>query len=572
MNGHTRQWRIVLAVVLSCLVAAGALLRGLGLQTLAGAARPGAAAPRAGWVASRLRGTVGTPLALLLFGGLAAATLGVHAQEPVQTLSLNDWFTSVTFQNRDALTPATVSIAAYAGGGATSPPITPEQVVSIDPGANAIFLPGLNDAEGFIDLTLPASFLGGFSVSASQSVVAVTQIGNNSVGSFGNASGGAIGQYRSPTTFATELVYPVVKNGLGNKLTFFSIQAVQGDVVYLATIVANDSTVYTKTGSIDQHRTALLFPGTFSRGGLPGTNCGATSDPTFLDTSPCIGALTVVRIGGTGELVGAMIETRIDTALQNVAQAATLFPDSAGATTIYCPVVKHGAGANQNTSGVTIQNLGPDQVTVQMQTVLQVGGTSTATLTIPAAAARTLFATTLGFDAGPQQFGAAMLSVTAGTGPIIAAVNEANMQEPLHRQKQVAYTCFSAADASDNLAFPLVKERYGHPPAATSINLQNVGSSLTTLTVVYACGEAGQWTIPNIELAAGTGRTLFLTSSSPVNGTSVPTNAKCAVTVDAVPAESQIIGYAQDTSDLGFLSDGVVSHLDLRNYEGFTRP
>lgn len=525
-----------------------------------------------------MRKHVHSALALLLIVGMATATMMVSAQEPAQDQStLNDWFTSVTFQNITTTTNnANVTIEAYAGEGSSAPVVTPESAVTIAPGGNVVFLPGLTDREGFINMTLPGGFIGGLYATSNEPIVAVSQVGNNQVGSVGNPGGAAIGQYRGSSATDTSISYPAVKNGLGNKVTVFSIQAAEGDITYEATITGNDGTTYTKTGNVSQNRTALLFPRTFSSASNtimpPDTdttnNCGFdANNANWLDTSPCLGSLTVRRTGGTGTLVGAVIETRSDVAIQNVGQAATMFTSGAGANTIYCPVVKHESGSNQNTSGVTVQNLGDDQVTVQMQTVLSGGGTGSASLDIPAGASRTFFASTLGFTAGTTQFGAATINVTSGTGPIIAAVNESNVTvATLPNQKQVTYTCFSASEASNQLAFPLVKEVFGSPAAATSINLQNIGTSNASVNVSYVC-DTGTVTFEGISIAGGAGNTLFVTSGSPVGGVSVPSNSNCAVTASAT-AGTQLIGFAQDTSDLGFIG-GSNSTLDLRNYESF---
>lgn len=510
-------------------------------------------------------------LALVLIVGMALASMMARAQEPAQDeTTLNDWFTSVTFQNVTTTTNnATLTIEAYAGEGSTAAPVTPDAPVTIAPGANNVFLPGLTDREGFINMTLPEDFVGGIRVASNEPIVAISQVGNNLVGSVGNAAGGAIGQYRGSSTPDTTISYPAAKNGLGSKLTVFSIQATDGEVGYLATILSNSGETYTKTGSIAANRTALLFPATFSRGGLPGTDCGfSETNPNWIDTSPCIGSLTIQRTSGSGSLVGTVIETRSDIAIQNVGQAASLFTSSAGATTVYCPVVKYESGSERNTSGVTIQNLGPGDVTVQMTTALIDGGTATASISIPENAARTLFGATLGFDPGVRQFGAATLRVTEGTGNIIAAVNESNVTvATLPNQKQVTYTCFSAADAGETVAFPLVKERFGDPQAATSINLQNIASTggEVAITVAYIC-DTGNVDIP-VSIGPGAGTTLFLTSGQPINGEQVPLNSNCAATATA-PTGSQIIGYTQDTSDLSFVG-GSDSILDIRNYEGF---
>jgi hypothetical protein len=506
-----------------------------------------------------IRSAVAMTLAFGLVIGTIMMSYGVsHAQDPDP---LSNWFTSVTFQNvTETTNDANVDIQAY---GATGDAIQPNTPVVIAPGANSVFLPGLADPPAFVDMTLPDGFQGGIVALSDEPIVAISQVGNNQVGDNGIATGGAIAQYRGTGLTDTSIFYPIVKNGFGSKLTVFSVQAADGPVDYEATITAYDGTTHTKTGSIEANRTELLLPSTFTPP-LPSDNCGDD-----LNTTPCLGSLTVNRTGGTGELVGAVVETRSDIAVQNVGQSGTMFTPGEGANTVFCPVVKYESGANQNTSGVVVQNLGPDQVEVEISTALNAGGTGSASVQIPSGASRTFFGDTIGFASG--SFGASTISVTSGTGPIVASVNESNVTvASLDNQKQVTYTCFNAGGATNAAAFPLVKERFGGVPAATSINLQNITEGNTAdaeVEVQYVC-DTGSVTIP-VTIPQNGGETLFLTSGSPVGGQSVPSNSNCAVT--ATTADGfQIIGLSQDTSDLAF-AGGSNSILDLRNYEGFNQ-
>jgi hypothetical protein len=503
-----------------------------------------------------LRSAVVLSLVLTLVIGTLMASGIVSAQ--TSPLS-NGWFTSVTFQNvTTENNDANVTIEAY---GSTGAAVTPDSPVVIAPGGNSVFLPGITDRDGFVNMTLPEGFQGGLVATSVEPIVAISQVGNNQVGENGVVGGAAIGQYRGTGLTDTSIFYPAVKNGLGNKVTVFSIQAAGGDVEYSATITANDGTTHTKTGSIEQNRTNLLLPETFTPA-MAGDNCGDD-----INVSPCLGSLTVEVTGGSGSLVGAVIETRSDTALQNVGQAATMFTPQEGANTLFCPVVKYESGANQNTSGVVVQNLGNDEATVDLSTILNGGGTGSSSLTIPPGASRTFFGPNIGFDSG--SFGAATVNVTSGTGPIVASINESNVTvASLDNQKQVTYTCFNANQASNTVAFPLVKERFGAPEAATSVNLQNISSdNSASVTVSYVC-DTGSADI-SVDIDPNAGETIFLSSGSPVNGSSAPANGNCAVTATA-PAGSQIIGLSQDTSDLAFVG-GANSILDLRNYEGFNQ-
>jgi hypothetical protein len=490
---------------------------------------------------------------MLLFGVVA----GVGAQG----LPGQGWFTSVTIQNVGA-GAASVTLQAFPQGNGAAVSSSP---ATIQKDKSMIFLPG-SSGGNFITMNLPAGFSGSMVASASDNVVAIAQLGNNQVGSLGTPGGLASSQYRGSSAGDSIIQFPTVKNNFGNKITVYSVQAT-GDVGYTATIKDNAGGTHTKTGTIGANRSVFLRPDSGFTPAMASSNCG--TDP---NTSPCLGSLSVAVTSGTGQLVGAVVETQLVASPQTVAQATSLFTSTDASNTVYCPVIKHGfpTGGNRH-SGVVVQNVGTASVIVKLsvQTDATVGANKNQTynqnLTIPAGASRTFLGTAGTMGGMPaNNFGAGTLTTinangTPNTaGKIIAAVNESNFAGP-NNLKATTYACFSAASATRKAAFPLVKENFGGSSA--SVTVQNVGTAATTVSLTYACNDAAGAARPTKVLTSGSlavGKSQVFFLSPDITDASL-----CAVTAQGAAAADKIIGFAQETSDY---AGGL---LDTKNYEGF---
>jgi hypothetical protein len=491
---------------------------------------------------------------LLLFGVVA----GAAAQTGIDGAG---WFTSVTIQNVGA-GAASVTLQAFPQGTGAAVSSSP---ATIQKDKSMTFLPGVT-GPSFITMNLPSGFSGSMVASASDNVVAIAQLGNNQVGALGTPGGLASSQYRGSSAGDAIVTFPTVKQHFGNKLTIFSIQAT-GDVGYSAVIKDNAGGTHTKTGNIGANRSVFLRPDTGFTPAMAGTNCG--TDP---NTSPCLGSLTVTVTSGSGQLVGAVVETQTDKSPQTVAQATSLFTTADASSTIFCPIVKHGFNtAQKRHSGITVQNVGATSVVVQLkvQTDAALGAnpnqTYTQNLTIPAGASRTFLGTTGTMGGMPaNNVGAGTLTTinangTPNTaGKIIAAVNESNFQGPA-ALKATTNSCFNGAGATQRVAFPQVKENFGN--SSTSVTVQNVGAAATTVSLTYACNNSSGAALPTKtlstgSLASGKSKVFFLDAT-------ITDNSLCAVTAQATAPTDKIIGLAQETSDYA------AGPLDTKNYEGF---
>lgn len=472
------------------------------------------------------------------------------------------WFTSVTIQNVGAGN-ANVTLQAFPQGNGAAVSSNPTTIAK---DKSKTFLPGTT-GDAFISMDLPSGFSGSMVASASDNVVAIAQLGNNPVGSLGTQGGLASSQYRGSSAGDTTISYPQVKNFFGNKLTVFSVQAT-GDVQYSAVIKDNAGGTHTKTGSIAANRSIFLRPDDGFTPAMAKANCGA--DP---NTSPCLGSLTVTVTGGSGQLVGAVVETQTDVVPQKVAQATSLFTTADASNTVFCPIVKNGFSTAQNRhSGVTVQNVGTTQVTVRLrvQTDASLGAnpnqTYTQDLVIPAGASRTFLGTTGTMGGMPaNNVGAGTLTTINANGSlnangrIIASVNESNFAGP-GALKATTNSCFTAAGATRRVAFPQVKENFSNSSA--SVTVQNVGTAATTVSLVYACtvpstgAAVPNKTLTSASLPVGKSQVFFLSPD-------IQDGTLCAVTATAANASDKIIGLAQETSDYAG------GPLDTKNYEGF---
>jgi hypothetical protein len=493
---------------------------------------------------------------MLLFGVVAIAS--------AQGIPGNAWYTSVTIQNV-GVGDASVTLQAFPQGTGAAVSSNP---VTIPKNKNKVFLPGTTGAN-FIPMNLPSGFSGSMVVSASDNVVAIAQLGNNVVGSNGTPGGLAAGQYRGSSVGDSKITYPSVKNSFGNKLTIFSVQAT-GDVGYTATIKDNAGGTHTKTGTIGANRSVFLRPDTGFTPAMAGTNCG-----TQPNTSPCLGSLSVQVTSGTGQLVGAEVETQTNVSPQTVAQATSMFTTADASNTAFCTAIKYGFDARQNRhSGVAVQNVGTAAVKVRLtvKTDSTLGANPNQTYTqdidIPVGASRTFIGTTntLG-GMPPNNLGAGTLTTINANGTlntngrIIAAVNEANFAGPA-ALKATTYACSSAGSATRNIAFPLVKENFSGSSGA--VNVQNVGSNPTVVTLTYTCSARNGTALPTktlttASLPTGKSQVFFLRSE-------IVDDSLCAVTAQAAAQADKIIGISQESSDY---SGGT---LDTKNFEGFNLP
>lgn len=481
----------------------------------------------------------------------AVMLLTVGAVASAQTLPGTGWYTTATFQNVGGTT-GTVSLQVLPQEGASGSASTAS--FSLDAGANKVFLPGGASANGTVDVSpaLTSNFAGSMVVSSDQPVVAIGQVGNNPLAGLGITGGNASAMYNGSDAVATTLIGPLVKNKFGNKTTYFSIQAGGSNVSYTATIKDAAGGTHTKTGTITAGRSVLLDPGAGFDPPMASSNCGE------VNTSPCVGALTVVATGGN--IVGAVVETQTNVSPQQIAQSASLFASSDATDTIYCAVVKNAHGPNKRYGGLTVANVGGSETTVKLTLTLAggtgtVGSQYTSSVVVPAGASRTFIGTNNNIGGLPAgAFASAVLTTEPTGGSILALVNESNFLGP-GALKATTTRCSPPSMATAKVGLPLVKQALGNV-AYTGVTFQNVGSTDTTVSAAYNCGTKGNFTLTSRLLKPGEADTFFKSAT-------IPTGSNCAVTATATNPTDKIIGIANESSDEFKLP------LDTKSYEGF---
>lgn len=488
--------------------------------------------------------------------GVASLLLGV-TMASAGALPGQGWYTTASIQNIDT-TAGTVQLTAY--GSATDSYSTAS--FSLAAGKSVNFFPNHGSrtsdiSSGAVDTTtaLPAGFSGSMVISADKKVAAIAQIGNNVTFSDVGTSGGyASGQYRGTSTPASLVQYPTFKANYAGKSSLVSIQAASTNVTYIATITTNNTTgtkTHTKTGTIAANRSILLGPSDFST--LPQVGCSDAAN-----TSACLGSITVSATGGN--IAGAVMEYKEGQSPATIIQATSMFAPTDAGSTVYCPSVKHRYTKSQlRTSGITVQNVGNSEATVNLaitiaasETPADIGTTKNTSLAIPAGQARTFFGPGLGIPEFSQ--GSAKLTSTGGA--IVANVNEANNDNP-NPLKAVTYSCFSQAAGTTKVAFPQFKHNFGGNQATTGASVQNIGNAATNITAAFSC-QTGNFSATR-SIAAGAVTTFF-------NPAEVPAASLCGVTVTSTAAP--ILGIAQESTDFTPSTNATHKLLDTKNYEG----
>lgn len=487
-------------------------------------------------------------------GGLLMSVAAASAQP--SNLPGAGWLTTASIQNIDTTGTANVTLTTYSVQSA--PASTASATFTLAQGAQRIFFPGNNGANGTVDVSpsLGAGFTGSLVISADKAVAAVAQVGNNQNGSFGTLGGYASAQYLGTSGASSTIFYPTVKSNFAGKSTLLSVQAAGSNVTYVATITDNAGVAHTRTGSIDANRTTLLSGADFTPPMNASGNCGAGN------TSPCVGSVRIVATGGN--IAGAIVEYVAGQSPATLAQSTSMFTPADGGATLSCPTFKN--LFNGRTTGITVQNLGTTDATVNLS--LRTAGapsanpntTYTGSQVVPAGTSRT-FSPTAGNVGGIPVGNTAAATLTATGGNIVANVNEQNPSgTPV---KATTYSCFKSAAATSKVAFPQVKKNFGSVAngtnATTGVAIQNVGNSPVDVNLTYVCTNGQTYTASQAGLAVGAVKN-FLNQPTVGDGT------LCGVTASA---GGPIVGLAQETVDL---SASTNKNLDTKNFEGIALP
>jgi hypothetical protein len=293
------------------------------------------------------------------------------------------------------------------------------------------------------------------------------------------------------------------------------------------------------------------------------------SDATPAVPAGAVGSLTVT---GSQPLAGTSLEHEASAAVAQNLQASKAFTPTDYDSTAYCPLVRNGHTANNQTTGIQAQNVGAAAQTIKVDYSYSIGGGSlqTKSVTSPSLAPNESF-TFFGADAtnGIPVGALGSAKVTGNGGGDIAVVVNDRGFNTVNPNRVTTYACFAAGGASTDVVLPLYKEFFGGN--TTGIQIQNVGATPATVEVTYTPtgGTPVKFTAPAIP--AGASSTFFgvSTLTSPT-GISVVSGSAASLnnTFGGVTISSNqpIVAIANES-----MSGPVPSGQDTKNYEGFNQ-
>lgn len=456
--------------------------------------------------------------ALMLTASLAAAQDGLPGA---------GWNSGQQIQNIDT-SSGSIMFTAYDKDGNAS---ACGSAKTLDPGESYTYLTD-------IDCTVAAGFIGSAVVSADVDIAAVVNVNNKGVGA-------ASGQYRgtSGLDVATTLSFPLIKSDHVGRTTTFFIQN--------ASDLTNDITVVFTVNGVDYTETYDDVPANAMVVVVP----SAVGVPTGNNN---IGGLTVT---GTQPLAGASLEHVTAASVSQNLQASKAFTPSEYDTTVYCPLLRNAYGSKLTTTGLQVQNVttaSTFNITVNYAYVG--GGSKTVTVNNVGPGESANFLQSVDLPAGTL----ASATITAG-GNIAAIVNDkATATDP---QRVTTYACFGASSATSKINLPLVKEDFGGSVVnTTGIQVQNVGLSATTVTLVYNPDGGSAVTLSHTDtIQPGSSKTFYRVANG---GTAGLTGSPGSLdgTVNGVVITSNngqpVVAIANESSLTGALQD-------TKNYEGF---
>lgn len=433
---------------------------------------------------------------------------------------------------------AQVVMTAYAQNGTSYD--CGSQTVAV--GASYTYLPG--DCS-----TMPEGFIGSAVVSADQPILAVVNENNKLV-----SGGEAAGQYQGigGTDAATELRFPLVKSDHNGKTTTFFIQNagststnIHAEFIILGTSYTHDY------NNVAANTMIVVNP----------------SDASGMPSGPgTVGSLTVTSSGGV-PLAGVVNEHATSASVAASLQATRGFTPNDYDGTVYCPIFKKRYGRKVGITGIQVQNVtgGGTSINVRVTYAViagsQAGQNITESATIADGASATFYDPSVLSDGALASV--TVESLTSG-GLLAAIVNEKSLADT---RRQTTYSCVASGNATTKILAPLVKENFNGK--TTGIQVQNVGSSPTTVTLVYKTdtGATVQFTHSDA-IAVGSAKTFYRVANggtlnlTPISGSIPSLNGRNnGVTITSSQNIVAIVNESVDPTS--------AKSQDTSNYEGF---
>ncbi|MFQ5856012.1 MAG: hypothetical protein ACE5LU_10250 [Anaerolineae bacterium] len=485
-------------------------------------------------------------LGLLLVLAIAGAVLAEGGID-LQHLSGSGWWVSWQVQNVGTQT-ANLQVQVISADG--EPPHTSSATTQLDPGEAVSFVPGKPDPG--LQPPLPEGFIGSAVLSADQPIVAIGNVANNPLPSFGlGVQGGvAAGQYQgvSGDDAATEVLFPLLKNDFAGQTTTFYVQAAGQAASVTMTYKTNDGKTYTDGPySLNADVMHVFSPDSVS--GLPKSCPGPSS------TATCVGS--AVATSSSGPIAGVYAEHPTTGDPASFVLSSRGFTPKDADTIAAAPVIKNEWSGR--TTALTVQNAETSaDVTVNVTFTGNKGACAgqsySGTQYTLAPGESKIWFPNLGNVGGMPANCFAAAKVTAEGGKVVAIVNESG------GAKKTVYSAFGVTNATRNTALPLVKEFFNK--RTTGVVIQNTGEAATDVTVEYNVVGGSPVSLPTFSIPAGQSVSLFQISRRP--GVWGPAVTQLDGTNNGVMIRStseNVVAIAQES--------GTTEEVDIKNYEGF---
>lgn len=409
---------------------------------------------------------------------------------------------------------------------------------TLAPGASFTWLP--------TNCTIPAGFIGSAVASSDQSIVAVVNVNNRTVGS-------AAGQYTGTdgSDVSTTIAFPLVKHNHASRTTTFYIQnASSSPNTITATFRrAGVATTYVRTfNNVPANAMVVVNP--------------ADATPAFPSgTGTGLGSLVVT---GTGVLAGTSLEHQHTAAIAQNMQASRAFVPSDYGTTVYCPLTRRNYGSLNTTTGIQAQNVSGNN-----------GLTISVTYNVIAPSPRTVGPFTQTVNNGESanflqsdhlNAGELASATVTAAGNLAVIVND--RADAVSPQRFTTYACFAQSSATTRISLPLVKEGFNNN--TTGVQVQNVGNAAATFTLTYRTNNNQTVSVTHTDaVAPGASKTFYRLSANGTSNITVVSGsiANLASTVNGVVITSSqpIVAIANESNYTG------VNPQDTKNYEGFNQ-
>lgn len=474
---------------------------------------------------------------------IAVLLIGASLVAAQSNLPGSGWKSGQQIQNVGSANATIVFNAYNTSGNPTNCSIPGSGTVA--PGASVTFLTDIH-------CPVPAGFIGSAVVSADQPIAAIVNVNNRGTGS-------AAGQYRGTdgSDVATNIAFPLVKNAYNGRTTTFYVQNASNS--------ANNITATFRVGANTY---------TVNKTNVPGNAMVVISpaDATPPVPNGSVGSLTVT---GSQPLAGTSLEHEAAAAVAQNLQASKAFTPSDYDGTAYCPLVRNGHTANNQTTGIQVQNVGGAPQIVKVDYAFQVGGGAAQSKSVqsPAALAPGESFTFFGGDPAlglpANAVGSATVSGVGG-GDIAVVVNDRGFAS-VNPNRVTTYTCFAASSTTGEIVMPLYKEFNGGN--TTGIQVQNVGAAAAKASITYIPVGGSPVVLETTNpIQPGSSFTFYGVGGTPA-GVTVTSGSAATLTNTvggvSISSAQPIVAIANESSIAG--PSAPASGQDTKNYEGFNQ-